>query len=113
MPIRKRVKKLVTCKHCGNPRGDYHKRSLCYSCYNKPHIRLLYPTVGEITGEKTNQQEPIADVYKRILEAWSKHPLWKPAEFPRDDPRFNELVDARRAANLPAIHPGDPKPNLE
>lgn len=110
---RSRVKIVVQCKNCQNPRGDYHKRSLCFSCYNKQHVRLLYPTIGEASNKVTNQQVPVTDVYQRIIAAWSNHPLWQPAEFPRDDPRFNELVEARRAAKLPAIHPDDPKPNLE
>jgi len=104
---------VVQCKHCGKANGHVHHRSLCYTCYKKPQIRFLYPTTSEVVGKKLNHEEPVQDVYKRILAAWSNHPLWQPAEFPRDDPRFNELVDARRAANLPAIHPGDPKPNLE
>ena len=113
MTVRKRKKVLATCKHCKNPNGDFHKRSLCYGCYENRAIRSMYPTIAETTGKKTNQQEPTLEVYKRLQEAWSAHPLWKPSEFPRDDPRYNELVDARRAAGLPGIHAQDPKPSLD
>ncbi len=106
-------KNTLLCVHCKKNKARKRHRSLCDPCYRTPCVRAKYPIKRDMSCDKFKPKEPVADVYKRLLEMWKANPLWQPSPYPRDDPRYNELVAARRAAKLPEIHPNDPKPNLE
>lgn len=56
-------------------------------------------------------EKPLA-VDAGLEERLKGHPLWKPAPFPRHDPRYGKLVKARQAAGIPLEHPDDPAPDL-
>ena len=100
------MKSKLKCLHC-LIRAMGQTRGLCNTCYRDLKIRYRYaPRPRDRTGSIVKMKST-ADIHEALQDKWSKHPLWVPVPYPRDDPRFNMWIAARRDAGLPEFHPED------
>lgn len=99
-------KSIPRCLHCvKRQRGK--SRGLCNACYRDNKIRYKYPLVVLDKEPALVRIKSDGDIHVALAEQRAKHPLWQPVPYPRDDPRFNMWIAARRNAGLPEFHPED------